>query len=562
MQSLTQKLLANRGIENEKEIEKFLYPNYELHLHDPFLLPDMDKAVERILRAIQKGEKIIFYTDYDTDGIPAGVLLHDFFKEINYTNFENYIPHRNDEGYGLNINAILSLSERDASLIITADCGITDNEEVEYAKKLGIDVIITDHHLPHKNESGEDILPKACAVVNPKRADNSYPFPFLCGAGVAFKLIQGILKKGREGGIISAPDGSEKWLLDMVAIATVSDRVPLIGENRVLTYYGLKVLRKTRRPGLRKLFQKAYAKIEYATEEDIGFTIGPRINVASRIDTPRKAFALLSTRDEGEAEELVTEINALNEKRKGLVAGIMKEAKKKLGKERAREVILFGNTTWHPGLVGLAAQNLVSEYKRPVFVWGRGGGKELKGSCRSDGSVNLVRLMEGAKDLFSDFGGHEGSGGFSIMSEKLHLLEERLISLYAGLKKENIQNENKNHCADEEVILENVTWNMFGEIDKLAPFGEGNPRPVFLFRDIVVAEVQSFGKEKKHTKLLFRSGGGAPISAIKFFTEPVAFGFLESGVKVILKAHVEKDMFRNSRGLRLRIVEIEATPTN
>lgn len=558
MESLTRKLLAKRGIQNEKEIEDFLNPNYDFHLHDPFLLPDMGKAVERILRAMRNKEKIIFYTDYDTDGIPAGVLLHDFCKEIGYENFQNYIPHRNNEGYGLNKVAITLLRDRGANLIVTADCGITDSEEVEYARELGIDVVITDHHLPRKDEFGKDVLPPAYAVINPKRSDSVYPFPYLCGAGVAFKLVQGILAKGREGGSITLSEGREKWFLDVVAIATISDRVPLVGENRVLAYYGLKVLRKSPRAGLRELFKKTYTNQNQVTEEDVGFVIGPRVNVASRIDTPWKAFRLLATKDTREAEQLVTEIDMLNDKRKVLVARIIKEAKKRVSADSLQDVILFGNVSWHPGLVGLAAQNLVEEYKRPVFIWGRGGDGDLKGSCRSDGTVNIVELMRKADDVFTDFGGHESSGGFSVSPEKLHLLEERLVSSYRKLKNEASRKELPVY--DEEIVLEGVTWTMFQELERMAPFGEGNPRPLFLFKDVLISGIESFGKEKRHTKLFLSRGSLADISAIKFFANPESFGEgVGSGSRVMLKAHVEKDMFRNFGGLRLRIVEIGAS---
>lgn len=554
---LTKKLLANRGIKDEEDIEKFLYPDYDKHLHDPFLFTDMDKAAERILIAVRNKEKIILYTDYDTDGIPAGVLLHDFFKEIGHSNFENYIPHRNDEGYGLNQNAIELFQRNGARLIITADCGITDIEEISHAQKNGIDVIVTDHHLPLQDEFGSEILPNAYAVINPKRKGERYPFQMLCGAGVAFKLVQAVLSAGREAGDFQVPPGREKWFLDMVAIATISDRVPLVGENRVLAYYGLKVLRKSPRWGLRKLFQKTFTDQSRLTEEDVGFIIGPRINVASRIDTPWKAFRLLVTNDPLEAEELVLEVNALNERRKGIVAGMLKEAKRKINAGNLGEIILLGNINWHPGAVGLAAQTLIQEYNRPVFLWGRGEGSVLKGSCRSDGAVNVVELMNFARDILLDFGGHEGSGGFSVAPEKLHLLEEKLIYAYRLIKKEKTKEEKQN--TDKELALSEINKEMLDEIEALAPFGEGNPRPLFLLRDISISDVQSFGRDKKHLKLLVGHSNCASIPAIKFFSDSSAVNnLLENETNIMLKAHVERDMFRNAHGLRLRIVEIES----
>jgi len=236
---LMQELLYFRGIGTAEEAFHFLKPDYEEHLHDPFLLPDMEKAVVRILRAIENNEKVVIYSDYDMDGGPGGVILHDFFKKIGYEHFQNYIPHRHEEGYGLNVPAIEQFAKDGATLLITVDCGITDAEQVHVANELGIDVIITDHHLPAKQ------LPEAHAIINPKRKDSTYPFDGLCGAGVAFKVVQALIQKGN----FELKEGWEKWLLDMAGLATIADMVPLRGENRALAHFGLAVLRKSPRPG-------------------------------------------------------------------------------------------------------------------------------------------------------------------------------------------------------------------------------------------------------------------------------------------------------------------------
>ena len=559
MTPLVRDLLARRGVVGETEIHDFLNPNYDLHLHDPFLLSDMEKAVMRILKAIEKKEKIILYTDYDTDGIPAGVLLHDFFKDIGYFNFANYIPHRNREGYGLNIAAIDRFAEEGATLIITADCGITDHKEAAHAQSLGIDVIITDHHLPlhTKDENGEDriSLPPAFAVINPQRNDDEYPFRFLCGAGVAFKLVQGIIKRGRELGLITLGEGKEKWLLDMAGIATISDMVPLVGENRVLAYYGLKVLQKSPRPGLKRLFRKAYVPQQHITEEDIGFVVGPRINVASRIDTPEKAFRLLATRDDAEAELLVGHLEDLNKKRKILVANVMKEVKGRLFANELRDVLVLGNPAWFPGILGLAAQRIAEEFKRPVFLWGKEGGETIKGSCRSDGTINIHELMGHAKDAFLDFGGHEFSGGFSVANDRIHFLEDALNGcLHEVPRKKSAEG---NVGIDGECLLGEVTWDMFRDIQRVAPFGKGNPRPLFLFKNITVTGVNYFGKEKGHARLTVGDEASSSVSAIKFFGAGDDFLVqCEPGSRINLMAHIEKSIFRNIPELRLRIVDV------
>jgi single-stranded-DNA-specific exonuclease len=324
---LMQSLLIYRGIDTAEKAEVFLNPDYE-KLHDPFLLKDMDKAVERILQAIKNEEKILIYSDYDADGIPAAVVMHDFFKLIGYSYFEIYIPHRHNEGYGLHLEAVESFVDKDIKLIVTLDCGIVDHHEVNRANELGIDVIITDHHVPGKT------LPEAYAVINPKRSDCDYPYDMLCGSGVAFKLVQALLSKyptlerrGRVGEGVVKP-GQEKWLLDMVGIATLSDMVPLQGENRIFAHYGLKVLRKSRRPGFQKLLSLMKMNQRYITEDDVGFMITPRINAASRMGIPTDAFHLLSTTDEVRGDELARHLDHINNERKGLVASTVKEIKK------------------------------------------------------------------------------------------------------------------------------------------------------------------------------------------------------------------------------------------
>ncbi len=290
---LLDRLLDLRGISSEDR-PSFLSPSYEEHLHDPFLMSDMEKAVDRILLAMKNDEHIVVYSDYDADGIPGGVILHDFFVKAGYSNFENYIPHRHDEGYGLHMDAVEQFVKNGAKLIITVDLGITAVEEVAFAQKNGVDVIVTDHHLPQEN------VPKAFAILNPKKKGDEYPFKELCGAGVAFKLVQGLIKKIPE----LQNTGWEKWLLDMAGLATLSDMVPLVGENRVLAFYGMKVLQQTKRAGLQHLLKKMKIDPKYLVEDDITFMLTPRLNAASRMDSPQRAFEVLSERDPIKAAEI------------------------------------------------------------------------------------------------------------------------------------------------------------------------------------------------------------------------------------------------------------------
>ncbi|MBI2618081.1 single-stranded-DNA-specific exonuclease RecJ [Candidatus Kaiserbacteria bacterium] len=547
---LLQELLMNRGVRTKEEADTFLNPNYDTHLHDPFLIKDMGKAVSRILRAIEKGERIAIWSDYDCDGIPGGVLLHDFFKKIAYANVLNYIPHRHNEGYGLNVNAIDTLKGDGVSLIVTVDVGITDVEQVKHANKHSIDVVITDHHLPNGT------LPPAYAVVNSKREDDTYPFDQLCGSGVAYKLVQALIQKGDFG----LTPGWEKWLLDVAGLATIADMVPLVGENRVLAYYGLKVLRKSPRKGLIKLYRKMNLEQRTITEDDVGYMIAPRINAASRMDRPEEAFRLLATDDDVEAGILADHLHKINNERKGTVAAMVREIKKEVGSRGEKDVIVIGNPKWRPALLGLAANTLVEEYGKTVCLWGeeglstQAGGRVLKGSCRSNGSVNVVELMKRSESILIEYGGHQFSGGFSVTREHIHRLEEVFLDSYTHAKQ-------KEHdtaiVVDKKLWLDDVTSDTYRLIERLAPFGEGNPKPTFLFEGVEISGVRHFGKGNDHLELTFQSENGKTIPAIVFFKGENDFNVtIKPGAKIHLVAHIEHSTFGRTQGLRLRIVDI------
>lgn len=546
---LTKQLLYHRGITDEDSARTYLAPDYENHLHDPFLLTDMERAALRILTAIKNDEHIVIYTDYDCDGIPGGVVLHDLFEAIGFKNFENYIPHRHHDGYGFNAESVSQFKERNAKLIITVDCGITDHEATRRAMDEGIDVIITDHHEP------QETLPPAYAIVNPKR-DEAYPFKGLCGTGVAYKLAQALLIRGKEQGTITLKDGMEKWWLDMVGLATIADMVPLVGENRVLAQYGLSVLRKSRRPGLQQLLRKAGGSQRHLTEDDIGFTIAPRINAASRMDDPEDAFHLLRTKDEGEAGERVTHLERLNNERKGVVAAMTKEAKHRMSAGGdIPGVIVMGNPEWRPSLVGLVAGSLASEYNRPAFLWGRDGKGIIKGSCRSDGVTSILAIMEETPESFITFGGHHVSGGFSVSDEKIHTLGEALTSAYQSLGAKASE-EGPVMIIDADLTLDDVSYDLTRMLATLAPFGESNPKPLFRFKEVIPESVFVFGKAKNHTKLKLRTERSR-YEALAFFKTPEQFDVVpEAGKPLTLIAHVEQSYFLGRMETRLRIVDI------
>jgi single-stranded-DNA-specific exonuclease len=538
LDALLQILLEERGIAPQNA-EEFFSPDYK-KLHDPLMLPNMEKARDRVISAIHNKEHIVVFSDYDADGIPGAVVLSDFFRRAQYDNISFYIPHRHDEGFGLNMEAIDVCVEKGAKLLITVDCGITDVAEVAYLNSHGVDVIITDHHEPGA------VLPEAFAIVDPKLAP---PASELCGAAVAYKLMQAILMKESFG----IKPGMEKWSLDMVGIATLSDMVPLVGENRILASYGLQVLQKSPRPGLQALLNKLGIDQRYLTEDDVAFMITPRINAASRMGKPEDAFKLLSTDNMLEAEKLAAHLEKINNERKGVVASMVKEAKAHLVlRQDIGDVIVLGNPEWRPSLLGLVANSMVEEYKRPVFVWGRDGDGVLKGSCRSFDGINLHSLMEKASDCFIEYGGHSGAGGFSITLENIASLESVL-----SLKVKELEKNKERELQSIALELSHVGHRLWDMVSRFAPFGMNNPKPLLKLEQAEIKSAKNFGKTNNHLEIIFITPDHKEVKAICFFKtiEDVSVS-LTRGSKISLLAHLEKSYFRNRPEIRLRIIEI------
>ena len=553
---LVEMLLEKRGVRGADAAEKFLKPDFVRDTHDPFLLHDMERAVVRLFAAMDANEKIAVYSDFDCDGIPGASLMKDFFDKIGYPNVEIYIPHRDREGYGFHTAAIDDLKARGVSLIITIDVGTVAHEGIDHAKQNGIDVIVTDHHEIH----GE--RPAAYALVNPKLAP--YPFPDLCGAAVAWKLVCALLIEGRKrklDAFTAIPEGWEKWLLDLVAIATVADLVPLVAENRVLAYYGLTVLRKTPRAGIRALCATARVKQYTLTEDDIAFSFAPRINAASRMDEPELAFRLLTTKDTKEAEELAAQLESLNRKRKGVVAAIVRDAKQRvrIRYSLAEKVVVLGDTEWKPSLMGLAANSIMEDRGGVVVMWGKDANGKLKGSARSDGTISVVELFAKAGDALIEFGGHHASGGFSVSREHVHTLPERLVQAAAEL--DIAPKEESDADADAELQLGEVSTSLLNEIARLAPFGVGNPKPLFRVRSARITFARQFGKEMNHTEVtVVCSVSGVQHRCFQFFKTPMDFTLAPSpGTAADLLATLERDSFRGPDRLALRLVDIVAS---
>jgi single-stranded-DNA-specific exonuclease len=500
---LQKKILESKGFDLEKkeEIEKFLSPDWDKDLLDSGKIKGIKESIERIKEAIEKKEKIIIYADYDCDGIPGAVILNDFFEKLNYRNFSVYIPHRHNEGYGLNTNAIQKFIDEGVSLLITVDIGITNLEEIKFAEENGINVIVTDHHLPILDDKAKQILPKAFSIINTKQIGDKSEEKFLCGASTAWKLVNAFLNKYRKEFDIG--EGWEKWLLDMVGIATVADLVPLKNENRLLAKYGLAVLKKTRRPGLLKIFSNAKINQRKINEDDIAFGIAPRINAASRMSEPIYAFYALLQNEE--AVNFANELENYNKARKQET----KDAETVIDYEKFQEekIILIGDEKWTPGIIGLVASKVCETVKKTTFVWGIGEDKNiLKGSVRAgEDGYNVVEIMTECQYLLENFGGHEMAGGFAIHKNNLNKFQTFLKEYKVEKKEDSLEGNQKIKKIPEHIDMNisDINKKLFDEIKIFAPFGSENEKIIFkikLSKDNFL-EARRFGKNKEHLEI-------------------------------------------------------------
>lgn len=552
---LKRMLLEQLHLSDEGQ-QEFLEPQY--NLADPMLFRDMQKAVERIHAAIKNNEHIGIYADYDCDGIPAAVVLLDLFKALGIVERVHvYIPDRHDEGYGISALGIGEMEKLGVTLIISVDVGITALAEVADAQSRGIDVIVTDHHSARRSsesEGGCEVLPEAYAVVHP--AVGEYPEKNLCGAGVAFMVVRGFLYTYKDE--FKIPDGWEKWLLDLAGFATLSDMVPLIGENRILTYYGMKVMQKTRRVGLQALFAANSIDMMRLTETDLTFTVAPRLNAASRMASPLLAFELLATDDRRRALELVHELTKINDERKLLVARIVKDAHARLSARPSAdglpEVVVIGDLTWRPAVLGLVAGKLQETYGKSFFVWGEGGDGTLKGSCRMIAAHHAALLMQGLPEgILLHSGGHAAAGGFATTREQVHFLEKALNDCLAlsaeALAKEDVIEEKPSPLP---LPLACATTRHLAAVRTLAPFGVGNPEPVFLFENVTIESTKKFGKAKEHLECTITDPAGSAV-AFTFFAPDSLIEKASTGNTVSIIGTLEAGW---RGGVRIHIKEI------
>lgn len=552
--SLIAQLLLNRDIKTLEEAEEFLHPKWENN-HDPLLMLNVKEGIKRLRKAVESNEQITIYADYDADGIPGAVVLSSLLDAINYENYKVYLPHRHDEGYGIHIEALEKIKKTGTSLIVTIDVGITAHEAAQWSIDNEIDMIITDHHEPLLNEDGSQNLPKPLLLINPKQESCSYPDDMLCGCGVIFKFVQAFVGEYAEEYKIH--DGWEKWLLDMVGLSTISDMVPLRKENRIFAKFGMKVIPKTKRLGLKKLIWDAGLNMQHLTEEDLAFSVTPKLNAASRMSHPEDALAALIAKSDVEATTAVKHLDKLNKERKKLVASTMKTVHGKLKDKNLESVIIVGSPDWQAGILGLVASKIVEKYKLPAFVWSEEQGV-IKGSCRSVNDIDLVKLMsETEEGSLIQFGGHTAAGGFSCDKNEIHFLQERLEKAHKIYQEKNPKTEEKLLEVDCKLSLDEVTVANYKELRTLAPFGQGNPKPSFIFSSITPTRIETFGKEKNHLKLWFKRSDGTELSAIEFFATPEKYkGILSEEKTIDLIAEINYSVFMGKHELRLGIINI------
>lgn len=475
-------LLFQRGIKDESSLKKFLEPSLE-DLHDPYLLHDMNKAVERIRLAIERGELILVYGDYDADGMTSASIVKESLEQLGAECLV-YLPNRFTDGYGPNASVYkYFIEQQGVSLIVTVDNGVAGHEAIDLAQSMGVDVIVTDHH------SMPEVLPDAYAIVHPEHPEADYPFKQLAGCGVAFKLACALLEE------------VQVELLDLVAIGTIADMVSLTDENRIMVQYGLEVLRNTQRIGLQELFEIAGIATSDITEETVGFQLAPRLNALGRLDDPNPAIDLLTGFDDEEVHEIALMIQEKNEERKEMVQAIYDEAKNMV--DPSKSVQVLSKEGWNPGVLGIVAGRLLEELGQTVIVLNIEDGR-AKGSARSIEAVDIFEALDPHRALFIAFGGHAGAAGMTLEAEQLDALSE-ILETY--VKDKGIDAKGKSTLyLDEELDLESLSLDTVKSFEKLAPFGMDNQKPVFYIRDFQIENARSMGAGDSHLKLKISKG--------------------------------------------------------
>ena len=550
-------LLVQRGIDTLEKAKKFFNPQLS-DLHDPFLMKDMDKAVERVERAVRNREKIMVYGDYDVDGTTAVALVYKFLRQIGHKDLLFYIPDRYTEGYGISTKGIDHAARKGATLIIALDCGIKAIEKVDYAKRKGVDFIICDHHLPAEE------IPRAVAVLDPKRADCSYPFDELSGCGVGFKLVQAYCQKN------GIPFQQIEPLLDLLAVSIASDIVPLVDENRILAHYGLLRLNASPSKGLLSIIKICGLDRHNITIDDIVFKIGPRINAAGRMRmdendenaAPSGGYAAVNLLIEGNeslAEEFGSVIDGFNQDRKCIDRSVTQEAHDFIeahAELKAAKSTVIYNPRWMKGIVGIVASRLIETYYRPTVVLTMSNGF-VTGSARSVPGFDLYQAIESCSDLLENFGGHMYAAGLTMRPENV----EEFTRRFNAYVEENIDPITLQPQVeiDSELFFSNITPAFRRDLNRFQPFGPGNPAPVFVTRGVVShGETKLVGADCEHLRmdLMQRQKPNTTIQTIAF-QQPTHYEWIRAGHPIDVCYQIVENHYRGSVSVQLRIKDIK-----
>ena len=528
-------VIVNRGIEKKEEIDIFLNPTRS-NFHDPYLMPDMKKAIDRIEKAIEIQEKVIIYGDYDVDGITSITVLKKFLSDCGLE-VDYYIPNRLDEGYGLNKDAIDKIKEEGYSLIITVDCGISGIEEIEYANSLGIETIVTDHHEPM------DVLPNAIAVVDAKRKDNVYPNKNLAGVGVVFKVSQALAQR-RE-----MDEKEYLKYLDIVSVGTISDIVPLIGENRVIAKLGLKLVQMTRNPGLKALLNASGYK--ETNSNTISFGVAPRINACGRMGFEKEAAELFLTDNIVKANSITENLNKYNRERQDIEKRIFNEAIEKIKSEDMtnKNSIVLASKNWHHGVIGIVSSKLTELYFKPSILLCLEDGLG-KGSGRSVPGFDLHQALTDLSDYLDKFGGHEMAIGLTVDEKNIDVFKEKFEE-YA--KEKEIDKILPILEIDKQIGLKDIKLDVVKELDLLEPFGEANKPPIFVYRNLKIDSIRALS-DGKHLKLVLKDGN-VLINAIGFNMGDLSRDYL-IGDKVDVAGNLEINSFNGRESVQINIKDI------
>ena len=535
-------ILLNRGVSTFDDARYFLKPTLD-DLHSPFIMADMDLAVERIATAIERKEHIMVFGDYDVDGTTATTLLYLTIKLLT-DRISSYIPNRMTDGYGLSIEGLEEARNRGVTLILAVDCGITANAEVDLARDMGIDVVIIDHHVPG------DTLPKAVAILNPKRADCEYPFKDLCGVGLAYKVAQALAEH------VGLPENAVYTHMDLVALGTTADIVPLRDENRILTKYGLDMMQQTDKSGLQALLDVAGLREKELSTGHMLFMLAPRINAAGRMGDATRVVDLLITEDQQEAARLAEELNVENQRRRKEDTLTFQAAREIVEKDpflREAKGLVLASDDWHPGIIGIVASRLVEAFNRPVVMISTSG-ENGKGSARTVGDFHLYNAIKECSDLLIQFGGHHHAAGLSIAKDRIEEFRQKFHEVVEA--RATAADFTPRLEIDSEIEFDEVTPRMVRLMKMLGPFGPSNHHPVLVSRGLsVVGKPRAIGMDKKHLRFRVKQKDRV-MDAIGFGMAHITDQLNDSRDRLDLAYNLEENTFRGETSLQLRIKDI------